>query len=92
METVWQLALETMLYLHGSGVWDYEYLLSGVKNFTDHFKEFVDVVNMPGDRVVLELVKYYFKVNPGDIEKYTESSEVFLDFFKKMREATTQSD
>jgi len=83
-----QIALDAMLYLHSSGVWDYEYLLVGVKNFTDHFKEFLQVIDQPGDRIVLELVKYYFQVNPREIETHTESSDAFLDFFIKMREAS----
>ena len=80
------VAMEAMLFLHSSGVWDYEYLMNGLKNFTDHFQEFLAVITEPGDRTTLELVKYYFKTNPGDIEKYTESSEAFLEFFVQRRQ------
>lgn len=82
------VALEAMLFLHSSGVWDYEYLMTGLNNFTDHFREFLNVITEPSDRTTLELVKYYFKTNPGEIEKYTESSEAFLELFVKMREKT----
>ncbi|MCF7801067.1 MAG: hypothetical protein K9N34_03520 [Candidatus Marinimicrobia bacterium] len=82
------VALEAMLFLHSSGVWDYEYLMTGLNNFTDHFREFLTAITEPGDRATLELVKYYFKTNPGEIEKYTESSEAFLELFVKMREKT----
>lgn len=86
------VAFEAMLFLHSSGVWDYEYLMTGLNNFTAHFQEFLTVITEPGDRTTLELVKYYFKTNPGEIEKYTESSEAFLELFVKMREKTKLQD
>jgi len=82
------VALEAMLFLHSAGVWDYEYLMNGLNNYTDHFNEFLSVITEPGDRTTLELVRYYFKSNPGDIEKYTESTEAFLAFFVQIREHT----
>lgn len=82
------VALEAMLFLHSAGVWDYEYLMNGLKNYTDHFHEFLRVITEPGDRTTLELVRYYFKSNPGDIEKFTESIDAFLEFFVQMRQHT----
>ena len=62
--------------------------MNGLNNYTDHFNEFLSVITEPGDRTTLELVRYYFKSNPGDIEKYTELTEAFLAFFVQIREHT----